>query len=115
MFSSTSAAVPPASVRAYHTLLLRSRASELKSRLNDDCSPALRRLIDRITPLKTFQDLAEDIDVSLSQVLRMAVHLVAWHGREGHVLPVPKSLHQRQRAKSFIRSAAAVYWWWRGT
>jgi hypothetical protein len=81
MFSSTSSAVPPTHVRAYHTLLLRNSSADLKRRLIADCSPALRRLVECATPLKTLQDLAEDIDVSLSQMLRMAVHLVAWHGR----------------------------------
>lgn len=80
MFSSTSSAVPPTHVRAYHTLLLRNSSADLKRRLIADCSPALRRLVECATPLKTLQDLAEDIDVSLSQMLRMAVHLVAWHG-----------------------------------
>eukprot|EP00045_Choanoeca_perplexa_P014616 m.173457 g.173457 ORF g.173457 m.173457 type:complete len:664 (+) comp16737_c0_seq1:1648-3639(+) len=65
-------------IRPYHTLLLRTTPQQLKKRLPNDCNSALRRLVEQASPLKTFEDLAQDINVSLTQVLRLALHLVAW-------------------------------------
>lgn len=80
VFNAPSCSVDPAAVRPYHTLLLRQDRRRLLKRLPDDSNPALRRLVEKCTPLKNLEEVAVDIDIQLSQLLRLCVHLVVWHG-----------------------------------
>jgi hypothetical protein len=66
-------------VRPYHTLLLRRKSDELLRLLPPDCSAALYRLVQRVNPKRTFDELAQDVNVTLAQVIRLALHLVSWH------------------------------------
>jgi len=62
----------------YHTLLLLSTNEDVLLRLPDDCSAALYHFVRRVSPFKSLEELAIDIDVSLPQVFRIALHLIAW-------------------------------------
>eukprot|EP00051_Salpingoeca_urceolata_P012741 m.157794 g.157794 ORF g.157794 m.157794 type:complete len:633 (-) comp17590_c0_seq12:28-1926(-) len=66
-------------LRPFHTILLRTSVAALSPQLLDDASPVLRRLLDSLSPLKSFEELSAELDVPLSLVLRMAVHLVSWN------------------------------------
>lgn len=66
----------PQTLRPYHTLLLAPDA--LHTTLPRDCSPALYRLVTHANPLKSFSELAEELDMPLAHVYRLAAHLVYW-------------------------------------
>eukprot|EP01134_Creolimax_fragrantissima_P004258 CFRG4258T1 len=81
--------------RPYHTLLLYSSSnSRLVSTLPRDCSPALLGLIKVCSPLKSFSDLARDLDTPIAHVYRLAAHLVFWRKA--------KIIHKIARTSVFI-------------
>ena len=69
----------PQTIRPYHTLILRSEGTGLLQQLPLDCSSALYRLAQSVNLHKTFEELAVDINVTVTQVLRLALHLTSWH------------------------------------
>lgn len=66
------------SLRPYHGLLLLVEPSELIETLPPDASPALLRLVQVHTPLKSLQTLSADADLTLAQVFQLTGHLVYW-------------------------------------
>ncbi|XP_076667508.1 GATOR complex protein Nprl3 [Andrena cerasifolii] len=66
------------SLRPYHGLLLLIEPLDLLDSLPLDSSPALRRLIQMYSPLKSLQTLAADSDLTLTQVFQLTGHLVYW-------------------------------------
>ncbi|XP_017892056.1 GATOR complex protein NPRL3 [Ceratina calcarata] len=66
------------SLRPYHGLLLSVEPSDLLDSLPIDSSPALKRLIEAYSPLKSLQSLSADSDLTLAQVFQLTGHLVYW-------------------------------------
>ncbi|XP_076165242.1 GATOR complex protein Nprl3 [Ptiloglossa arizonensis] len=66
------------SLRPYHGLLLLIEPLDLLDTLPIDSSPALKRLIQMYSPLKSLQSLAADSDLTLTQVFQLTGHLVYW-------------------------------------
>lgn len=66
-------------IKPYHTLLLRNTADHLLWRLPSDCSSSLYHLVQCASPLKNFEELAQEIDAPLAQVIGLAKHLISWH------------------------------------
>ncbi|XP_015439288.1 PREDICTED: nitrogen permease regulator 3-like protein [Dufourea novaeangliae] len=66
------------SLRPYHGLLLLIEPLDLLDMLPIDSSPALKRLIQMYSPLKSLQTLAADSDLTLTQVFQLTGHLVYW-------------------------------------
>lgn len=60
------------SLRPYHGLLLLVEPSELLESLPPDASPALVRLVQVHSPLKSLQTLSADADLTLAQVCQLA-------------------------------------------
>lgn len=65
-------------LRPYHGLLLLAEPIDLLESLPTDHSPALFRLIQMYSPLKSLNTLAADSDLTLSQVFQLAGHLIYW-------------------------------------
>lgn len=65
-------------LRPYHGLLLISSVDELHSSLPQDASPALFRVIHRITPVKNLLELSADADITLTQVFHVVAQLLYW-------------------------------------
>lgn len=65
-------------IRPYQTLLLLAPADTLVAGLPSGSSPALLRFIKATSPMKSFQQVAIESGISLSQIYRMAAHLVHW-------------------------------------
>ncbi|XP_014210296.1 GATOR complex protein NPRL3 [Copidosoma floridanum] len=65
-------------LRPYHGLLLLAEPMDLLESLPTDHSPALYRLIQMYSPLKSLQTLAADSDLTLSQIFQLTGHLVYW-------------------------------------
>lgn len=65
-------------MRPYHGLLLLIEPLNLLDSLPIDSSPALKRLIQMYSPLKSLQTLAADSDLTLTQVFQLTGHLVYW-------------------------------------
>ena len=70
-------------IKPYHTLLLVDAVKEsekdiLIKSLPFDASPVLLRLIKSSSPVKNFQTLCQDADISLSQIFRIVAHLMYW-------------------------------------
>lgn len=59
-------------------MLLLIEPLDLLDSLPLDSSPALRRLIQMYSPLKSLQTLAADSDLTLTQVFQLTGHLVYW-------------------------------------
>lgn len=57
-----------AASRPYHALLLLEETAEVVGSLPLDASPALLRLLRHLSPLKSLETLAADLDLPLSQV-----------------------------------------------
>lgn len=70
--------VSPSRVRPYHTFLLSDRASAVADCLPAGASPLLHRMVRRHDPTKTFQQLAEAMDVPIGALMRLSAHLVFW-------------------------------------
>ncbi|OAD58869.1 Nitrogen permease regulator 3-like protein [Eufriesea mexicana] len=66
------------SLRPYHGILLLIELSDLLDSLPIDSSPALKRLIQMYSPLKSLQTLAADSDLTLTQVFQLTGHLIYW-------------------------------------
>lgn len=66
------------SLRPYHGLLLLVEPPELLGSLPPDASPALVRLVQIHSPLKSLQTLSADADLTLAQVFQLTGHLVYW-------------------------------------
>lgn len=66
------------SLRPYHGILLLVEPAELLESLPPDASPALVRLIQVHSPLKSLQTLSADADLTLAQVFQLTGHLVYW-------------------------------------
>ncbi|KAJ1529543.1 hypothetical protein ONE63_006315 [Megalurothrips usitatus] len=66
------------SLRPYHGILLLVELSELLESLPPDASPALLRLVQVHSPLKSLQTLSADADLTLAQVFQLTGHLVYW-------------------------------------
>ncbi|XP_047099677.1 GATOR complex protein NPRL3 isoform X3 [Schistocerca piceifrons] len=66
------------SLKPYHGLLLLVEPSELLETLSPDSSPALVRLVQIYSPIKSLQTLAADADLTLRQVFQLTGHLVYW-------------------------------------
>jgi hypothetical protein len=79
-------------LRPYQTLLLAPEA--MAAALPRDCSPALYRLVMHAHPLKSFADLAEELDTPLAHVYRLAAHLVYW--QRAHII------HKLSRTSVFV-------------
>lgn len=70
-------------IKPYHTLLLVDAVKDsekdiLIKSLPFDASPVLLRLIKSSSPVKNFQTLCQDADISLSQIFRIVAHLMYW-------------------------------------
>ncbi|KAK6642301.1 hypothetical protein RUM44_014024 [Polyplax serrata] len=66
------------SIRPYHGLLLLVDPHDLFESSPPDSSPALLRLIQVYSPLKSFQTLAADADITLTHVFQLTGHMVYW-------------------------------------
>lgn len=66
------------SLRPYHGILLLIEPLDLLDSLPIDSSPALKRLIQMYSPLKSLQTLAADSDLTLTQVFQLTGHLIYW-------------------------------------
>eukprot|EP01130_Rhizamoeba_saxonica_P014917 TRINITY_DN6593_c0_g1_i1.p1 TRINITY_DN6593_c0_g1~~TRINITY_DN6593_c0_g1_i1.p1 ORF type:complete len:523 (-),score=87.05 TRINITY_DN6593_c0_g1_i1:22-1503(-) len=69
---------PNIPIRPYQTLLLFGEDGEVKRNLPINASPALRKLIDVAKPTKSFMTLQNETGLSLTQLFRIASHLVYW-------------------------------------
>ena len=65
-------------IRPYHTLLLLETKEILLASLPIECSQTLKSLISSSSPRKSFSELANELDIPLFQMYRMASHLVYW-------------------------------------
>lgn len=65
-------------IRPYHAILLLVDPESLISSFWIDCSSTIPRLLQVYSPLKSLQTLAADADLTLSQVVEIASHLVYW-------------------------------------
>ncbi|TPX58143.1 hypothetical protein SpCBS45565_g08071 [Spizellomyces sp. 'palustris'] len=65
-------------LRPYHALLLLYDPEEILKALPLDPSPLLVELIQIVTPTQCFEELQTTLDCSLSQLYRLAAHLVHW-------------------------------------
>ncbi|KAI9017072.1 nitrogen permease regulator of amino acid transport activity 3-domain-containing protein [Gaertneriomyces semiglobifer] len=65
-------------LRPYHAILLLYDPEEILKTLPLDPSPLLVDLIQIVTPTQSLEDLQSSLDCSLSQVYRLAAHLVHW-------------------------------------
>ncbi|BES94395.1 Nitrogen Permease Hypothetical protein amino acid transport activity 3 [Nesidiocoris tenuis] len=77
-------------LRPYHGILLLVDPSFLIDTLFPDCSPTLIRLVKIYTPLKSFQVLAADADLTLRTVCNLACHLV-YLGKAIIIYPICES------------------------
>lgn len=77
-------------IRPYHGLLLLVDAADLLEALPPDSSPALARLIQVYSPIKSLQSLAVDSDLTLTHVYQLAGHLLYW-AKAMVVYPLVKS------------------------
>ncbi|KAI8918524.1 nitrogen permease regulator of amino acid transport activity 3-domain-containing protein [Powellomyces hirtus] len=66
-------------LRPYHALLLLHDPEEVLKSLPLDTLPLLVELIQIVTPTQCFEQLQTMLDCSLSQLYRLAAHLVHWH------------------------------------
>uniref|UniRef100_T1JKU7 GATOR complex protein NPRL3 n=1 Tax=Strigamia maritima TaxID=126957 RepID=T1JKU7_STRMM len=66
------------SLKPYHALLLLVSECDFVSSLPLGASPALIRIIQASSPLKSLQELAIDADLSITQVFRVVGHLIYW-------------------------------------
>ena len=66
------------SLRPYKALLLLDDAESIINNLPKDPSPLLVQLIQIVTPFICFEDIQSVLDCSLSQIYRLAAHLVYW-------------------------------------
>ena len=64
---------PSSPIRPYQTLLITN-----PSRVPPDSSPDLLRFVGFCKPSKSFQDMQIELNVPLSQIFRMAAHLMYW-------------------------------------
>ncbi|CAL8122765.1 unnamed protein product [Orchesella dallaii] len=65
-------------IRPYHAILLLVEPDALVARFWLDSSSTIPRLLQVYSPLKSLQTLAADADLTLSQVVEIASHLVYW-------------------------------------
>lgn len=65
-------------IRPYHALLLLVDPDSLNAKFWLDSSSTIPRLLQVYSPLKSLQTLAADADLTLSQVVEVASHLVYW-------------------------------------
>ncbi|KAJ3384300.1 Nitrogen permease regulator 3 [Lobulomyces angularis] len=65
-------------LRPYKALLLLHDPEEIVKRLPSDPSPLLVELIQLVTPSICFEEIQAALDCSLSQIYRLAAHLVFW-------------------------------------
>lgn len=65
-------------MRPYHTLLLLGDEDRIIESLPKDSSKQLKKVIAAANPLRSFQDLSICLGISLSQLYRLAAHLVYW-------------------------------------
>lgn len=65
-------------IRPYQTILLLPPEGGWNSILPQDSSPTLKKFIHFAKPTKSFRELAVETDISISQIFRMAGHLVFW-------------------------------------
>ncbi|KAJ1334556.1 hypothetical protein BSLG_007711 [Batrachochytrium salamandrivorans] len=63
-------------LRPYQALLLLSDAEEILKSLPADASPLLVELIQIVTPTQSFEELQTTLSCSLSQIYRLAAHLL---------------------------------------
>lgn len=79
-------------IKPYHTFLLfgiKEREVLIQS-VPVDASPALVRLIRMYNPVKSFQVLSQDADISLPQIFQIVAHLVYW-GKCNVIYPLAES------------------------
>ncbi|XP_076309210.1 GATOR complex protein Nprl3 [Tachypleus tridentatus] len=67
-----------AALKPYHGMLMLVDVQELLMTLPHDASPALVRLVQITSPLKSLQQLSADTDLTLTQVFQLVGHLVYW-------------------------------------
>ncbi|CAG7833317.1 unnamed protein product [Allacma fusca] len=65
-------------IRPYHAILLLVEREALVASFWVDASSTIPRLLQVYSPLKSLQTLAADADLTLSQVVEIASHLVYW-------------------------------------
>jgi hypothetical protein len=68
----------PPSLRPYQTLLLLQDPNELLASLSYDSAPLLIDLIEKTNPLQSFEEFQSILNCSLSQIYKLASHLVHW-------------------------------------
>lgn len=66
------------SIRPYHALLLLVDRDELSNSFSVDASSTIPRLLQVYSPMKSLQVIAADADLTLSQAVEVASHLVYW-------------------------------------
>ena len=69
---------PSTPIRPYQTLLLLKEESIILRSLPHDASPQLSTLISVANPLKSFEELYIESGIPLTQLYRLAAHLVYW-------------------------------------
>ncbi|RDD38722.1 Nitrogen permease regulator 3-like protein [Trichoplax sp. H2] len=74
-------------IQPYHSLMMLTNPDNLIRQLPGDCSPALVRLIQVISPFRGLLALAFDADLTLNQVKHLASHLVFW-GKASIIYPI---------------------------
>lgn len=79
-------------IKPYHTFLLfgNKEKEHLIQSVPIDASPALVRLIKMYNPMKSFQALSQDTDISLPQIFQIVAHLVYW-GKCNVIYPLAES------------------------
>ncbi|KAI8807626.1 nitrogen permease regulator of amino acid transport activity 3-domain-containing protein [Cladochytrium replicatum] len=65
-------------MRPYHALLLLYDGEEILRTLTQDPSPLLVELIQIVSPTMSFEELRAALDCSLSQIYKLAAHLIYW-------------------------------------
>lgn len=64
-------------LRPYHTILILDQ-QKVESQLPPDCSPALRKVVEKAVPTKSFREMQLELGIPLEHLYRIAAHLVYW-------------------------------------
>jgi hypothetical protein len=69
---------PTLPLRPYQTILLYDTVEQFLQTLPNDASPSLRLVVQVASPMKSFIDLKQETGIPLSQLYRIASHLIYW-------------------------------------
>ena len=69
---------PVIPIRPYQTLMLLDEEADVLASLPDDASPQIRSFVEMANVMKSFLELHVESGISLTQLFRLAAHLVYW-------------------------------------